>query len=155
VKGKRCCKGFTLIELVVTLSIIAVLSCIVVPFSFGAVMKNELKTAARMIASDIRYGENKALTEQYSSYKITFVPTSNEYRKYFDKKNINNYERVEMPPRIKMSSAVFGTEQKLYFNSKGSVLVGGSVTLTDGRGNWAFVRVTPVTGRVRIEYTEE
>jgi prepilin-type N-terminal cleavage/methylation domain-containing protein len=115
VKGKRCCKGFTLIELVVTLSILAVLSCIVVPFSFGAVVKNELETAARMIASDIRYGENKALTEQYSSFKITFVPTSNEYRKYFDKKNINKYERVEMPPRIQNEFGSFWHRTKALF----------------------------------------
>lgn len=153
--GRNSCKGFTLIELVVAVSILAVLTGLLVPFSFGAIAKNELDIAARMIASDIRYGENKALTEQYSFYKIVFFPERNEYWKYFDKDNRNKFETVKMPPRVTLSSAVFGTGYTVYFNAKGTVTTGGSVSLSDGYGNWAFVRVTPVTGRVRIEFAEE
>lgn len=143
--------GFSMIELMITVLVLGLLSLVLVPFSIEAVGKSQLESAARMIASDIRYGEGKALTEQ-RSFKILFVPTNNEYKKYFDKDNRNKYVRVKMPGRIKLSGAVFGDEgPEIRFNLRGTVLSGGSVSLTDNHGNWMFVRVVPVTGRVRIE----
>lgn len=144
--------GFSLIELIVTVSILGIMAVATIPFTFEEMNKSNLEQAARIIAGDIRYGESKALSEQSSTFKIHFVSASNEYRKYFDKSNPSRFERIMLPEGITMSSAVFGSNSsKVYFNAKGSVTMGGSISLTDSHGNWTFVRVTPVTGRVRVE----
>jgi len=152
---KQRVDGFSLIELIIIVVIIGVLALNLVPFSLKAISRVELERAARMVASDIRYGENKALTEQNDLYRIQFLTDSNAYRKYFNSTNPNSYKLVKMPDGIMLNSAVFGsTNPKLYFNKRGTVTVGGSVALTDNHGNWMFVRVAPVTGRVRIERVE-
>ncbi len=151
-KTKDFQAGFTLIELIITVSILGIMAAAIIPFAFQAMVKSDLEQAARIIAGDIRCGESKALAEQSNSFKIEFVAPSNEYRKYFDKDNPNRFERITLPRGITMVHAVFGSKStKVYFTLKGTVTVGGSVVLTDNHGNWTFVRVAPVTGRVRLE----
>lgn len=152
-------RGFTIIEMVITALVIGVLACALVPFSLEAVNKRDLESAGEMIAADIRYGQNKALSQQTASFKIHFVPTRNEYRMYLDKEQSSKYETVKLPKGITLSEVKFGDfgsgSDKLYFNAKGTVLRGGTVSLHDNAGNWLFVRVTPVTGRVRISSTKD
>lgn len=144
--------GFSLIELIITVSILGIMAVATIPFAFEEMGKSNLEQAARILAGDIRYGESKALAEQSSTFKIHFISADNEYWKYFDKNNPNRFERIVLPEGITMSSAVFGSNiPKVYFNARGSVTMGGSISLTDSHGNWTFVRVSPVTGRVRVE----
>lgn len=152
IRMEGCNAGFTMIELIVAVCILGIMTAAIVPFAFEEMAKKDLERAARMIAGDIRFGESKALAEQSNAFKIHFVPANNEYLTYFDTANPSRCNRVKLPERVTMSSAVFGSEStRVNFNLKGSVNVGGSVALTDNYGNWIFVRVAPVTGRVRLE----
>lgn len=144
--------GFTMIELVIIMLIISVLSCALIPFSLEAVNRSQLESAAEMIAGDIRYVENKALSQQTDLFKIQFIPSNNQYRLFFDPANPAQYETKELPERVTMYNAVFGTEgSKVYFNARGTATQGGMISLHDKSNNWLFVKVTPVTGRVKVD----
>ena len=151
--GERVSKGFTLIELIITTMIISILAAALIPFSLEAVYRSRLESAAEMIAADIRYGENKALSQQ-TELKILFVAADNKYLTFFDPENSNKFETVELPAGITLSSAVFGTEPFIRFSVKGTVKQGGTVSLHDPAKNRLFIKVTPATGRVKIVETD-
>lgn len=149
-------QGFSLIELVAAAAVVGILSLHLVPAAFETMGKVELERTARMIASDIRYGESKALTEECDLYKIQFFPGNSEYRTFFDRDNPTRYRAVQIPPGVALTAAGFGSSStRVNFTPRGTVLVGGSVSLTDNHGSWRFVRVAPVTGRVRIERVDD
>lgn len=56
--------GFTLVELIVVLVIVAIAAAMVVPYAFGT--GAQAVSAARMIASDLQYAQNTAITSQQS-----------------------------------------------------------------------------------------
>ena len=90
-------KGFTLLELMISIVIMGIFLSCLVPFSLRAVSRNELKNAAYTIAADIRYGQQLALTQEYAFYRIKFVPYSNSYRMYFNRDNPREYEIKKLP----------------------------------------------------------
>jgi len=60
---------------------------------------------------------------------------------------------VELPAGISFAANNFPLESNrptLYFRYTGAPNQGGHVALKDEKGNWLYVIVTPVTGRVRI-----
>jgi len=143
-------KGFTLLELVVAVAVIGVLATVLVPYVNRVISRNELKNAAHTIASDIRYGEHRALTEEYAFFKIRFLPPANAYRTYFNKEDPTDYEVKELPRRVVLVGTNFANDT-IHFNARGSVVQGGTITLRDNYDNWLYVKVQPVTGRVKVE----
>ena len=126
------------------------MTAILVPLGDEFISRNELKAAARILTSDIRYGENKALVEE-RDYKIRFFPSSNEYRMYFDSGSGRKFKSIKFSKRLDLRKTNFN-DDTLWFNRKGKVYQGGTITLKDNYNNWIYVKVTPVTGRVKIDY---
>ncbi|HOD01261.1 MAG TPA: prepilin-type N-terminal cleavage/methylation domain-containing protein [bacterium] len=61
-------RGFTLIEIIVVVSIIAIISGGIIPSFFGYVENQNLKQAKEQLKSDLRTVQNRALTGALSDY---------------------------------------------------------------------------------------
>ena len=143
-------RGMTLVELVVVAALILVLVGVLVPLSDRLVAKNELQAAARTIVGYVRLGESKALAEEDASFKMRFFPSRNSYRLYFNSRDIRESGEIVLPKRVSFGGTNFD-DDTLRFNARGTVTQGGTISLHDKYGDWLYVRVQPVTGRVVID----
>ncbi|KUK11039.1 MAG: hypothetical protein XD50_0679 [Clostridia bacterium 41_269] len=143
-------KGFTLLELAISIVFMVFLISCLVPFSLKAVSKNELKNAAHTIATDIRNGQQMALAQEYAFFKIKFMPHSNSYRIYFNREDPMKYEIKKLPKRVILVGTNFDNHT-VHFNARGTVIKGGTITLEDIYKKRMYVKVQPVTGRVKVD----
>ena len=141
-------KGFSLIEIGVVLLISITLLAFTLPIS-GAFSKQKLNTAASILMEDIRLTQNLNENQDNSIYSIKF---DCDIENYYISKDTTIYKTVKLPSSIDLVGNNF-TANKLSFNSKGVPSGGGTVTLGDNRGNYLYVKVLPVTGRVRVDKT--
>jgi prepilin-type N-terminal cleavage/methylation domain-containing protein len=143
--GRRTpnCKGFTLVELIMVLVIIAILAAVVIPrVGFDVPSRGSLEGAAHMIASDIRYAQEWAMANR-TSKTITF-PGGNSYS--FSPPN-------SLDPSGKLPSGVTTTAFTFAFNSLGEPTTGGggSVTVSLSGGSPSkTINVANYTGKVSI-----
>lgn len=72
-------RGFTLIELVIVLSIIAILSAAVVPVFNASFASVETDHAVRDLVAFIKYGQERAVTDT-TEYRLYLVQDTGEYR---------------------------------------------------------------------------
>lgn len=142
--------GFTLLE-----TIIALLIAAVVCVGFGAVVGQsgsgmDLQMAADRLVQDIRGLQQRALTEQCSSYFILFDCASGSY--YLRKSGYpdTTLARVCLPRTVALESTNFD-KNKLYLSAQGLPYPrGGTITLRDKRNSrFKYVIIASVTGRVR------
>jgi prepilin-type N-terminal cleavage/methylation domain-containing protein len=74
--------GFTLIELIVVIVILLILSAVIAPKITNVITGTRINTAARKIASDIRYAQSLAISAQ-TTYGVIFNPNpTNTYSLY-------------------------------------------------------------------------
>lgn len=74
-------RGFTLLELLISISIIGIIAGGIIP-SFSAYIKNQnLQQAFEQVKSELRTVQNKALTGALSDYQIP--PASGNYAEYW------------------------------------------------------------------------
>jgi Tfp pilus assembly protein PilE len=139
-------KGFTFIEISVVLLISIILLSFSLPIS-GAFSRQKLNAAASMMMEDIRLTQKLNENQDNSIYRIKFdcgVET------YYISKNVSIYKKVTLPAAVDLVRTSF-TNNELSFNEKGVPSMGGTVTLGDRRGNFLYVKVLPVTARVRVD----
>lgn len=147
--------GYTLVELMVTVALVGVIAGMAAPAFYGVVAHYRLETVAWEIAVNIRHVQQRAITDSHAGYKIAFVLDREYYRIHLNAEKPMEYERHEMPPGIDLESTTFGqvssSVRELTFGVKGNPLPGGgTITLHSSNGEYRYVIVTPVTGRVRV-----
>lgn len=148
--------GFTMIELMVVMVIIAVIAAMVVPLAFGTTGTAAMATARR-VAADLEYAQNLAITTQ-ANITVTFDTNANSYRVS------NSLGVVEHPithqaftitlgndagsSGVALTSA-FGTGHQVVFGPLGDPTPSGTIGLGGGGSNYVLT-VAAVTGRVSI-----
>src|SRR5260221_11757721 len=65
--------GFSMIELLIVLVIIAIASALIIPIFGGGVSTTELKSAARQLASGLRLARSEALTQRRETFLVLDV----------------------------------------------------------------------------------
>ncbi len=136
--------GYTLIELMVVVGIIALLLGLSLNGLDILLQWNKLNTAAALLSSELRSAQSRAFYEGVY-YKLQFWPSLDRYRIY---KETEVYKDIQLE-NIDLFNTNF-TDNNLYFYPSGVPGQGGTVTLKNKKGKVLYVIITPVTARVRI-----
>jgi len=142
-------KGYTLIELMVVVGIIALILGLSLNGLDYLIQYNKLATAAAILSSELKSAQAMAFYEGVY-YKIEFYatfncPTLNKY-KIFKESELCKEVKLEGVELFKTNF----TNNKVFFYPNGVPGQGGTVTLKNKRGKILYVIMTPVTARVRV-----
>ena len=137
-------KGYTLIELMVVVGIIALLLGLSLNGLYNLIQWSKLNRAAAILSSELKNTQSRAFYEGVY-YKIDFWEPLDRYRIY---KQTEVYKDIQLED-IDLFNTNF-TDDNLYFYPNGVPSMGGTVTLKNKRGKVLYVIMTPVTARVRV-----
>jgi prepilin-type N-terminal cleavage/methylation domain-containing protein len=148
-------RGFTLVEMMITLLLIIIISAIAAPSFFGLAMNMNLKSAARNIQSDFLGLKQRAISES-TTYRITFDLGGNTYTIEKGTESGAPYVPLEVKtPKtfgedIGVTNADFsGGTPVIIFQGRG-IATNGRVILANSRGSTAAV-ITSVSGRTYVQ----
>ncbi|MFB3925265.1 MAG: GspH/FimT family pseudopilin [Syntrophales bacterium] len=148
-------RGFSLVELIVVIGIIATALAIVYPAFHGYIRNTNLRSAAREVASDIFFVREKAISEN-RRYRITFDVAANNYTIEQGTSAGGPYTLVQVKPvssfgsDIRLTNAAFGGDAAIVFQTRGTAEAGSAV-LTNSRGSTATV-TTNMAGRTYVRF---
>ncbi|WP_058485245.1 prepilin-type N-terminal cleavage/methylation domain-containing protein [Defluviitalea phaphyphila] len=138
--------GFTVIELLVVLTIVAIVGCIVAP-SFDILEKISLKNAANELKMNIIHTQHQAIKNN-KRYFIKFLNENNVYTishgllDSIDKK-------IQLHSDIKMGQMAFTYPKQIIFTPKGTVASSGHIWLETEKFK-VKITVAVGTGKVNI-----
>ncbi|MEW6740476.1 MAG: pilus assembly FimT family protein [Nitrospirota bacterium] len=153
-------KGFSLVELLVTIGIIAVVAAIAIPQLQRYATNSRLKSAARDIMGDVFLYKERAIAEN-RMYRIAFnIDPANTYTI----EQCNNtgssctagYSVIQMKTPttfgndIRITNAAFGANSTINLQTRGTTEA-GNVALTNGRNSTATI-TTNITGRTSVQF---
>jgi prepilin-type N-terminal cleavage/methylation domain-containing protein len=141
-----CTKGFTLIEVIITVSIMTIVSAIVVPL-----ISMDFAYMDRMVdefAMDIRYVQMENMKKPRAGYKLSIDKYEGCY--YILKKDVIE-KTVEFKERYSISYTNANMDS-IGFNNDGTPINPGTFSITDTRtGEIREVSIVPTTGRTLIK----
>ncbi len=136
-------RGFSLIELLVCVSILGIVSSLAAP-SLGAMYQNyQMKAVARQLVTDLQLARMRAISQKLD-YKVTFDGANNRYRvmqgaTVIFTRNISDYSRG-------VSLADNFTNDLVIFSPTGLASGTGTTTFSASGLTSTRVMVTPVGG---------
>lgn len=153
------CKGFSLIELIIVICLIAIIAAAAGLNLRNYTVNRDLKSAARDIASDFFICKERAISEN-TTYQITFVNGGKSYTI----QNVGNppgpvatKQLSQFSTDIVIQNANFAGGQQVIFLARGTVSPlppapgVGSVILSNSRGSQATVNVNTM-GRTYVTF---
>jgi len=147
-------RGFSLLELVLVLAIIATLTAIAVPRYQTALVRYRADLAARRIVADLALAQSNAKASS-SSRSVVFSISNNNYQMP-DLPPLDGtagsyiVELSEKPYEADITSADFGGDQQIIFNGWGIPDSGGSVIITIGSEQRTVI-VDAESGKAKVE----
>ena len=132
--------GFTLIEMMATLGVAAILMAIAIPQFLSVLPGLRLNDAARQVATDLQLARMRAIS-QNNSNTVTFNTSTGVYSSSLGSES---YDIDQLYPGIALSAVTANP----VFTSRGTASTPATITLSNGSTTKA-VQVTAV-GRVRI-----
>lgn len=154
-------KGFTLTEVVVTLSILGVMTAISVPSYFSWLPKHRLQTSVRQIYDDMQLAKIRAVKDN-SVAVIIFTPATNKYTIFLDASVPLNWALdfgetiIKQNVSLETGVSITGTTlagNTCGFNNRGMLpapAVPGVVRLTNPTNLLMGVEVMNTAGALRI-----
>ena len=151
-------------ELMIVISIMAILAAIAVPQYNIFTYNNALKSAARELAGDIQLIRQKAMAGSPSAtvplpYTLLFL--DNTSYKYTIPSDIAPYNALTITKKvtdfhpdisIKFADITFPGNQVI-FQGRGTIAPWGKVTLTNFRQSTVTLTASPPAGRINVQYT--
>lgn len=154
-------EGFTLVEITITVAILAIVSTIAVATFTGYRKNISLRSAARAIADDFAYLKQKAVAESVH-YKIVFSAENNNYKiiKGGSKGVAAEYDEataiVKSPSAfssdivISTNPAPTYTHSQVVFQPRGTTAA-GTIILANAIGSTAKI-VSNLAGKVHVSF---
>jgi prepilin-type N-terminal cleavage/methylation domain-containing protein len=146
-------KGFTLLELMLSISIILLILSIPI-FKIDILHNFRERQELSEFLKDINYTKNKAIIESVN-YNIKISIKTNSYTIY--KVNSNNKKKSIKHKEFKHGTKLIHTAIKnneLSFKSTGAIDGAGTIKLENRKCNVFRIKITPVTGKVNVEYED-
>jgi prepilin-type N-terminal cleavage/methylation domain-containing protein len=143
--------GFTLVEIFVVILIISIITGIF----FGGLKvlqpSMRLDGVIRNLATDLRYAQQQAVSEQFN-YGISFFIDTNEYQilKYITSTTTQEISKKSLAQGISFYEIKDFTNNSVIFNPYGSVAESGSVSLVNSKQEIKIIKVKP-SGFIKIE----
>lgn len=142
-------RGFSLLEVMVTVSIIIILSTVMIPQFNGMVTRARLHGATRELVSDLMKVRMQAVAES-KLFQVDFKGSSYEIAK--DMNNSGGFESGEVISVRNVGAVYRGVgmtaPRTIVYNPRGTV-VGTTVTVTNPKGTKRVM--VNVAGRVKVE----
>ncbi len=146
------CHGFALLELLVVMTIIAVISAVVLPNYLSYYHRQRLEAQAYQLLSDIRYTQKVAQAEESALYYIRFFKVDGESY-YQISKGEELVKTIKFYRDVNLVQTNF-SDNRLQFRTSGLPVVGGTITLESNYTKQKkYVIVASVVGRVRVSDT--
>lgn len=143
-------KGFTVVELVITITVLAIIATIA-GLNLNAYAKNKnLKTAATHIVSDFFLCKERAVS-QNTTYQIIFDVTGGSYTIQPGTPEAVTKRLSSFGPDIEIQNASFGAGETVFFLARGTVSPFGNLKLKNSRDSKATIKVN-ITGRTYVKY---
>ena len=143
-------KGFTLLELMITLGILAIVLTIAIPNFQRISINGNLRTAARDLIADFNALRAKAIAEN-TQYVLTF----NGDNTYTVNPASGLPNGGKSPASIARDITISGVPfagGPVTFSTRGTVSPGGNVVLTNSRGSTATITCN-LSGRTYVQFT--
>jgi len=142
-------KGFSILELSITLAIIAAVAAMAYPAFQRITINGNLRSAAREIMGDISLLKERAMA-QNTQFSIIFEPANNRYRA--SDMTAGEWKCPAMIGRdIQITKAAFGSGKTIVFETRGTIRQAGNIELTNGRGSTATITCN-ITGRTYVKF---
>ncbi len=153
--GQPALRGFSLIELVLVLTIISVLSAIAVPRYANSLARYRVDAAARRVVADLAYARQLARSTS-ASISVRIRPTVDVVKLLNvqdpdDPTNANTRTVLSAAPyHADVISSDFGGDALIIFDGYGDPDSGGSAVLTVGTESRTIV-LDPDTGKAVVQ----
>ena len=146
--GRSAARGFTLLEIIMVMAIIALASVLAAAAMGGGFKGMQLSASARQLASNLRYTRSQAIaTGQPQRFIID--PAAHRWE-------APNAHHGEIPPALRV--AFLGAREVQPSAGQGAIeffpdgaATGGRITLTSGKATWT-VDVAWLTGLVTVRH---
>lgn len=138
----------TLIETLLCVAILSIMSGMVTLTLGQSLAKQELESASRQLAADIRWMQQLSINSGIDIVAYALLFNHKTPYGYCITANTKVIKNISFPASISLS----GAQSYIYFSVNGTPVVGAqSISLYSSRLKaWNYVIVAPVTGRVRI-----
>lgn len=141
-------RAFTLIELLITISIIGIISLISLPIYKTLIPNIDLNSTVRDVASDLRYAQQMAVTEQII-YSVIFDSNYNRYS--IIKNNTNEVIKTKnLPSTISINFLSEFSGNKVQFIATGAAIESGSISFINTKAKILTIEIKP-SGYVKIQ----
>jgi prepilin-type N-terminal cleavage/methylation domain-containing protein len=152
----RGSSGFTIVETLIVIAIVAILALVSVPFFSGFIDNRNLKTAARDISGAVYEAKEKAMAET-TAYRISFGTGADSYYEIHKCANAGlpcgSYSSIS-------KNGLSGIGRGLKINSaaafdiqpRGTLSQISNITLENSRGSTATVAIS-ILGRTNVTWT--
>jgi prepilin-type N-terminal cleavage/methylation domain-containing protein len=142
-------KGFTLIELIITIAIVVVCATIAGLHLHAYAMNKNLESAARHIVTDFFIYKERAVSEN-TTYQITFDVAGGSYTIQPATSEAITKRLSSFGPDIEILNASFGAGQTVHFLARGTISPFGNIKLKNSRNPKATIKVN-ITGRTHVK----
>ena len=145
--------GFTLIEMMIVIAIMAIFAGIAIPNYLAWLPKSRLNGAARQVMGDLMAARMKAVS-QNCDVGLAFVADDAEYKIWTDSNNddtIDSGEEITKDIHSDYYDVTISTTKKIEFHSRGTANPYGTIALTSSNSTNSKNVNVRITGRVMIE----
>ena len=149
-------KGFTILELIVTIAIMAILATIAIPSFSNTIRLYRLRTATFNLKSHMEMAKTSAIKEN-NRVVIAFDVAANSYSVFVDSGAAAGRILVQTPlhPSLSIVNADFDGNPVVRFNGRGLPNSAGEISLVNS-DNSRYMRVTlSNVGRTRISRSSD